>query len=389
MSNLFSYAFRPFFLLNGIFAVVAVAIWVFALHGAGPDTLPVNIVYWHGHEMLVGFVMAAIAGFILTAVATWTGRPALQGGLLAILVLAWLVGRLAMGFAGVLPALWVAVLDMLFPLLLIFFVAREVVGGGSQRNYPIILITALLALFNFFYHASELGLLDLSLGADRIALYLMIHLVLLLITVIAGRIVPSFTANWLKAQGHDFPPRNLLFLDRLTILLTLTTGLFAALVPLSLVTGYLALAAALAHGVRLSRWRGLATWSEPLLFVLHAAYIWLPLGYLLLGCAVFGWVIPATVALHALTMGAAGFMVLAVMTRVALAHTGRKLHAARLTVFAYWIMLLAILVRVLSPFFADYLFAIDLAAIGWMLAFGIFVWVYWPILTGAPAGEDS
>jgi uncharacterized protein involved in response to NO len=138
MSNLFSYAFRPFFLLNGIFAVFAVAIWVFALHGAGPDTLPVNIVYWHGHEMLVGFVMAAIAGFILTAVATWTGRPALQGGLLAILVLAWLIGRLAMGFAGVLPALWVAVLDMLFPLLLIFLLPGKlwvVAVSGIIRSF--------------------------------------------------------------------------------------------------------------------------------------------------------------------------------------------------------------------------------------------------------------
>jgi len=165
MSNFLSYAFRPFFLLNGIFAVVAMAIWVSALHGVGPATLPVNITYWHGHEMLVGFVMAAISGFILTAVATWTGRPALHGGPLALLVLAWLAGRLAMGMGGVLPSTWVAVLDMLFPVLLIVFVAREVFGGGSKRNYPIVFITVLLALFNFLYHASELGLVPLAIGA--------------------------------------------------------------------------------------------------------------------------------------------------------------------------------------------------------------------------------
>ena len=382
MSNFLSYAFRPFFLLNGIFAVVALAIWIFALHGAGPATLPVNIVYWHGHEMLVGFVMATIAGFILTAVATWTGRPALKGVPLAVLVVAWLVGRLAMGFAGLLSSVWVAALDMLFPLLLIAFVAREVFGGGSQRNYPIVFITVLLALFNFLYHSSQMGLVHLSLGADRIALYLMIHLVLLLITVIAGRIVPSFSANWLKAHGQKRLPQTNALLDRLAILLTISTGLFAAFVPVSPVTGYLAFAAALVHGVRLIGWRGFATWSEPLLFVLHAAYLWLPLGYLLLGCAVFGWLIPPTVALHALTMGATGFMVLAVTTRVALAHTGRKLHAARLTVCAYWIMFLAIVLRVLSPFFGNYLAVVDLAAIGWMLVFSIFTWVYWPVLTG-------
>ncbi|TDJ42681.1 MAG: NnrS family protein [Gammaproteobacteria bacterium] len=389
MSNFLSYAFRPFFLLNGIFAVVALAIWVSALHGTGPATLPVNINYWHGHEMMVGFVMAAIAGFILTAVATWTGRPALQGGLLALLVLAWLVGRLAMGMGGVLPSTWVAVLDMLFPVLLIVFVAREVFGGGSKRNYPVVLITVLLALFNFLYHASELGLVPLAIDADRIALYLMIHLALLLITVIAGRIVPSFTANWMRAQGQVRLPQTSVLLDRLSILLTVSTGLFASIAPVSLVTGYLAFAAALVHGLRLSRWRGLATTSEPLLFVLHAGYFWLPLGYALLGCSIFGWLFPATAALHALTMGATGFMVLAVTTRVALAHTGRKLHVARLTVCAYWILFIAIVLRVLSPFTGNYLMVVDIAATGWMLAFGIFTWVYWPVLTGPHVGQDD
>jgi len=389
MSNFLSYAFRPFFLLNGIFAVVAMGIWVSALHGAGPATLPVNITYWHGHEMLVGFVMAAIAGFILTAVATWTGRPALQGGPLALLVLAWLAGRLAMGMGGVLPSTWVAVLDMLFPVLLIVFVAREVFGGGSKRNYPIVFITVLLALFNFLYHASGLGLVPLAIDADRIALYLMIHLALLLITVIAGRIVPSFTANWMRDQGQERLPQTSVLLDRLSILLTVSTGLFASIAPVSLATGYLAFAAALVHGLRLSRWRSLATTSEPLLFVLHAGYFWLPLGYALLGCSIFGWLFPATAALHALTMGATGFMVLAVTTRVALAHTGRKLHVARLTVCAYWILFIAVVLRVLSPFAGNYLMVVDLAAIGWMLAFGIFTWVYWPVLTGPHVGQDG
>ena len=145
-----------------------------------------------------------------------------------------------------------------------------------------------------------------------------------------------------------------------------------------------AFAAALAHGFRLSRWRGFSTISNPILFVLHAAYLWLPVGYALLGCAVFGWVFTPTAALHALTMGATGGMVLAVTTRVALGHTGRPLHAARATVMAYWILMLAVLMRVLGPLSENsYMLMIELSAAGWALAFAIFTWVYWPILTRA------
>jgi uncharacterized protein involved in response to NO len=150
------------------------------------------------------------------------------------------------------------------------------------------------------------------------------------------------------------------------------------------VTGGLAFAAALAHAVRLCRWRGLATLEEPLLFVLHVAYAWLPIGYALTGCAVFGWQVPPGAALHALTMGATGAMVLAVTTRVALAHTGRALHASRLTVIGYCVFNLAVIVRVLGPLLPlDYLTVIDSSALGWMASFALFIWVYWPVLTGS------
>lgn len=387
MNIFFSYAFRPFFLLNGIFAAVVVAVWMFALHGAGPAVLPVNIVYWHGHEMLVGFAMASIAGFVLTAVATWTDRPPVQGARLALLALTWLLGRVVMFFSGTLPAGLVAAIDMSFPVLLVIYVAREVFGAANQRNYPIVAITGFLALFNLMFHLSALGFIHLSIDADRIALYLLIHLVLLLVTVIGGRILPNFSANWLRAHGDSRLPVVEGWVDRLTIMLTVATGLFAAFLPMSRVTAGLALAAAAVHGYRLVRWRGIGTRSEPLLFVLHAAYAWLPVGYALLGCAILGWLVPATVALHALTMGGIAFMVLAVTTRVALAHTGRKLHATRLTVVAYWLLLVAIILRVLSPFGGDYLTVVNASAIAWVAAFTLFVWVYWPILTGPPVDK--
>ena len=388
MKDFLSYAFRPFFFLNGLFAILSIVVWIFALHGSGPASLPSDITYWHAHEMVVGFAMAAIAGFLLTAVATWTGRPPVRGAVLGVLVLAWLAGRIAMGLSGSISANTAALVDMLFPVLLLLLVAREVMGAGNSRNFPIVLIAGLLALFNLLFHLANLGIVRPEIGADRIALHLLIHLVLLLVTVIAGRIVPNFTANWLRARGVSALPVTSALTDRLVIIATVGIGLFESIVPLSDVTGLMAMAAAVAHAIRLSRWQGFATRSEPLLFVLHVGYAWLPIGYFLLSMSIYGQLLPPTVALHALTMGVIAFMVLGVSTRVALAHTGRELHAARLTVLAYWLLMAAILIRVLSPYFADYFFALDSAAAAWTLAFTLFLWVYFPILTG-PAIEKA
>ena len=257
-----SYAFRPFFLLNGLFAIAVISVWLMALHGSGLASFPATMLYWHGHEMVVGFGMAAMAGFVLTAVATWTDRPPLQGKLLGILVCSWLLGRLAMMAATQLPYWLVASVDTFFPFLLVFLVGREVVGGNSRRNYPIVGIALILAILNLLYH---LGVMRIMPGMDRLALYFLIHLMLLMITVIAGRIIPNFTANWLRAQGHERLPENHPLTDGITVVATLATGVSVSLTPFGPVTGILALVAALSHAVRLARWRGLATTSEPLL----------------------------------------------------------------------------------------------------------------------------
>lgn len=375
-SVLFSYAFRPFFLLIGIFATLIIFLWIMALHGKG---LPVTTPLWHSHEMLVGFTMAAVAGFSLTAVATWTSRPAVNGLPLALLVLFWLAGRLAMLLAGWLPAGFVALIDLLFPILLALLLGREIIGARNQRNYPLVVIMFVIVALNGLYH---LGVSLWLPGSDRLAIYLLIHILLVLVTIIAGRIVPSFTGNWLRQQGRDVQPVNSDIVNRVTLSLTLLTGLLASFMPQYWLTGVFALATAIVHGLRLSRWKGMSTISNPLLFVLHVAYTWLPIGYTLLACAVFGWLFSPTTALHALTMGAIGSMVLAVTTRVALGHTGRPLQAARLTVFAYWILFLAVIVRVLGPLTGSaYILMVDVSAAGWILAFSIFTWVYWPILS--------
>jgi uncharacterized protein involved in response to NO len=334
---------------------------------------------WHAHELLIGFAMAAVAGFSLTAVANWTGRPAVHGAPLAWLVFFWLAGRLVMLLSDWLPASMVAGLDMVFPLLLCGLLGREVFAAKSKRNYILVLIIAFMGLSNGLYHFGSNQILP---GGDRLAIYLLIHTMLVLVTIIAARIVPAFTANWLRTQG---PQSRLPVINErvnlLALLLTVAVGLSASFAPTLALTGGLAIAAALVHGFRLSRWRGFSTTSNPLLFVLHVAYAWVPLGYALLACSVFGWLFTPTSALHALTMGAIGMMVLAVTSRVALGHTGRPLQAARATVLAYWILMIAALIRVLSPMTGEsYLLMIDLSALAWVLAFVIFLWVYWPIL---------
>jgi len=382
--TLLSYAFRPFFLLNGVFAILIVLAWLMTLHGSG---LPFATPLWHSHEMLIGFALAAVAGFSLTAVANWTGRPAIKGAPLAGLVLFWLAGRLAMIVSASLPAALVFVLDSLFPVLLTLLLGKEIIKGQSKRNYPLIAIMISVVILNTVYH---LGATMLLPGADRTATYLLIHTLVLLVVIIAGRIVPGFTANWLRQNGSDDLPVNSDSVNQSALVLTILVGLFASFLPFSPITGVLAFTAALVHGFRLSRWKGFATTSNPLLFVLHAAYFWLPVGYVLLGCAVFGWLFTPTAALHALTMGAIGSMVLAVTTRVALGHTGRALQAARLTVLAYWIFMFAVVLRILGPFIeGQYLLMIDLSALGWVLAFALFTWVYWAILSRPRADKNQ
>lgn len=380
--TLLNYAFRPFFLFGALYAVLALALWIAALHGAGWTPAVADPVLWHAHEMLFGFALGAIAGFLLTAVATWTGRAHICGAWLGALTATWVIGRLAMVAGSGWPVGLVAAADMLFPLLFAGLAAREILGGRSRRNYGIAAIAVAFAGVNLGYH---LGLIGVWPTAARVAVLLAAHLVLLLITVIAGRIVPSFTANWLRMRGESALPVVRPMLDRALLALMIAAGLADSLLvagaPL-LLAASLCLAAAALHAVRLAGWRGPAAKSEPLLVVLHVAYAWLPLGYLLLGLSSLGLPVPRSAALHALTMGGVATMILAVATRVALGHTGRVLAAAPLTVAAYVILNAAVLVRIVSPFVpGSYLVLIDVAAGGWIAAFALFLWVYWPILT--------
>jgi uncharacterized protein involved in response to NO len=388
VSALFAYGFRPFFLCAAGFGIVAVAIWVSVLHGYGPTTLPVNVTHWHAHEMLVGFAMAAVAGFLLTAIATWTGRPPVRGVELAGLMAVWLAGRLALGFDSVLGAGWVAIIDSVFPAMLLLLVAREILTAENAHNMPIIWLCGLLLMCNSVFHASRMGWFGLAMGGERTALYLLMHMLLIVITVISGRIIPNFTVNWLRARDAEQVPDFAAGLDRMTIAVTALAGVSLSVLPYARATGGIALLAAALHLLRLLRWQGWRTGSEPLLLILHLAYLWLPIGYVLSAAGVYRWVEVPAAGVHAFAVGAISLMILAVATRVALAHTGRPLQAARLTVFAYILLVCAAFARVGNPGGAQYFIWLEVAAVAWIASFALFLWVYAPILM-APRMAES
>jgi len=385
-----SYAFRPFFLLAGGFAVLGMAHWLLVLAGnPWPGDGGFSTV-WHAHEMSVGFAGAVVAGFLLTAVATWTGRPPVQGGWLVLLATAWLAGRGAMLFAAALPPRLVAVLDLAFPLLLALLATREIIGGRNRRNFGVLALAWLLVVLALLYQAAQLGLVptDTEAGTQQLVVRLLVQVLVLMVATIGGRVIPAFTTNWLRARQVNRLPVARAWLERVILPLTALAGLSQALFPDARATVVLCLLAALGHALRLAGWRGLATWPEPLLLVLHLAYAWLAIGFLLVAATGAGAPLPGTAALHALTVGAVGGMILGMMTRVALGHTGRLLTAARGTVVAYGLLGLATLTRVFGPAFEPLaLAAFQWSGALWIAAFGLFLWTYTPILLG-PRADD-
>lgn len=375
---LLSYSFRIFFLCGTLFGFLVIATWSLALLGYGPLVGHPDTYQWHAHEMVFGFVYAILAGFALTAVANWTGRDPVCGGELALLVASWLLGRIGNIYAGTWPAEWVGILDMLFPCLFVFLFGREVLRGGNWRNAPLVVMIALLGGLNLLFHAGHV----LSPGLERISILLGVHTVLVIVALVGGRVVPSFTANWMRAQGHAESnlPRIVPVVDIAALILTVATGVAVTFAPVSPLSGVIALLAAAVHALRLARWSGQHTVSEPLLFVMHLAYAWFPLGYLLVGISVFGGYM-ATVALHALTIGAIVGMILAMITRVPLGHTARPLRAARITVAIYVLWMITVLIRLSGPLFGgNYIYTVETAASVWLLLFILYGWAYWPML---------
>ena len=370
--------FRPFFFLGALWAIVVVALWVAAM--AGTVTLPTLIdpLAWHRHEMLFGYLSAVIAGFLLTAIPNWIGRLPVAGPALAALVSLWVAARLAMLFSAWTGATVALLLDVGFLLVLASLCAREVFIARN-RNVPVVGAVLLLALASGVDHAEALGVV----ATDGLGWRAGFALVLLLITLIGGRIIPSFTTNWLKKQGQSRLPGQPPAFDAIVIgatALALCCWIFAIGPGL---TGPLLIAAGMLQLARLSRWGGLRTIADPLVFVLHLSYAWLPLGLILLGMSLLVPTQPASSALHALAAGAMASMTLAVMTRATLGHTGRELRAGVGTTAIYLLVTAGAALRVAAPWLPfDYLLLIQIAGAFWGGAFLLFLAMYGPKLLG-------
>lgn len=375
-----SFGFRPFFLLGAVWAALAMALWVAMLTGklALPTTF--DPVTWHAHEFLFGYLGAIIAGFLLTAVPNWTGRLPVTGWPLAGLTAAWLVGRLAVTFSQGLPRLAVAVIDLALVAALAVLLGREIVVGRNWRNLPVVGLLVLFGCANALFHweAARGGY-----AAQGMGLRLGLGAVLMMIAVIGGRIVPSFTRNWLTKQGAGrlpVPPMQRFDLAALGLLLAALLAWVAA--PLAPLTGMALGLAGLVHLARMARWAGDRTLGEPLVLVLHLGYVFVPLGALAGAVEILGpgW-LGAGSAQHLWMAGALGLMTLAVMTRATLGHTGRALTAGRGTVAIYAAVICAALARIGAGAWPEAASPLhSLSGASWIAAFAGFAALYGPML---------
>jgi uncharacterized protein involved in response to NO len=371
---LWSAGFRPFFLAASLWATIAIPLWLAVYAGGLAVPSALSPVFWHVHEMVFGFAAATVAGFLLTAIPNWTGRMPLQGGPLATLVTLWAIGRLGVLLSGECGAPAAALADLCFPAAFLAVVAREIVAGKNWRNLPMLAALSLLLLGNLLVHLDALGIADTAELGNRLGLATL----WMLISLVGGRIIPSFTRNWLaKVRPGIAPPAPEGRFDRAALVVTGLALAVWVIAPDAPLAAWAALVAGVAVLLRLSRWRGLRTTHEPLLLILHIGYGWLALGLLLLGIDGVYAILPRTAALHALTVGAIGTMTLAVMTRASLGHTGRPLLAGPGTRTIYVLITLAAVLRVLSPLAGDRMdLALVFAGAAWSGAFGLFAILY-------------
>lgn len=376
--------FRPFFMLGSAWALFALLAWLCALlHGVSIPS-GFSALAWHRHEMLFGFVGAIVAGFLLTAVPNWTGRLPIAGSPLGALVGLWLAARIAVYFSATVSLIFAALLDVGFYLAFAFIAGREVIAARN-RNLPIVVLVLLFAVADALDYGGTAGVLSDGTIGFRGG----IALVVIILSVVGGRIIPSFTRNWMTKRGFTASlPGQPTTLDRTAIGMTVLALVSWLAMPVAMWSGLGLIFAGLLQVIRVGRWRGWLTWRDPLVIVLHVGYVWVPLGLLLLGASILSPQVPRTAAIHALTVGAMTTMVLAVMTRASLGHTGRELKANAMTVVAYLSITFAALFRVATSLqLLEFRIGIEGAGLCWAVAFVAFLWVYVPILTGPRAGQ--
>jgi len=357
-----------------------VVAWAGFMLGIWSISLGFSPAQWHSHEMLYGLVPAAIAGFVLTAITNWTQARPLQGNGLLLLILLWLAGRAVMWFSDWFPVWIVAGVDLAFLPVLGIYIATVLIRHQNHRNFVLVAILALLTVGNLLMH---LGFMMKDSTLLRIGQLHGFDVIAVLMLLIGGRIIPAFSANWLRNNGGnpDWVKRSDP-LDRLalaSVVLILPLDWFSA--PQQLI-GTLVLFAGLINLVRLVWWSGWKVTAEPLLWILHLAYSFIVIAYLLRGTSAFYELLPATAWQHLLGVGGIGTLLLAVMTRVAVGHTGRPLTLVPKGLLIYIAILLAVLLRLMVALqWLDFRVGLSLVTLCWVLAFGLFVILYFPILS--------
>lgn len=381
---LFLLGFRPFFLMAGLWAVLAMVLWIAMLTGRVEVPTRFDPIAWHAHEFLFGYGSAVVAGFLLTAVPNWTGRLPVLGWPLAGLAGLWLLGRIAVGLGGLLPgagaAVVVALADLALPVALFAVLLREILAGKVWRNLPVLGLLALFGLANGLFHLEAArGLV----ASDGYGLRTGLAGLVLLILLMGGRVTPSFTRNWLMARRIAHLPAQNGRLDSVALALSAVALAGFALHPQGWPTAALLALAGLANLARLSRWQGLRCGAEPLVLVLHAGYALAGLGFFTTSLAALD-LMPQAAARHLWMAGAIALMSLAIMTRASLGHTGRPLHATPAITAIYVLVVLAVLLRLCAGIWPAESWLLDAAGGAWIAGYGTFSVVYLPIFTRAP-----
>lgn len=373
---LFALGFRPFYLLATIFAVVALLLWSLSFTGVFYVDGYLRGSFWHSHEMVFGFAIAVMAGFLLTAVRNWTGLSTPTGPWLGGLAALWVAGR-AMIISG--PPLLAAAVDILFVPLLAIAIAIPIVKSRNQRNYKIVVLLLLIALANIAYHLASLGPLPAWLAYTSVVTAM--DLMTLVYAVVAGRVIPAFTKNavpGVEPGGYSWVE----FLAFASLILIIALRLVGDWVPVpAIASATVMIVAAVSHSFRLALWQPQATASNTLLWMLPVAYSWLPIALFLRALAQYS-IVGQAAWIHALTVGAISSLMLAMMMRSSLGHTGRPLLATRVDMGAYLLLQLAALLRVGAGLLPGtlYLIAVVVSGILWVLAFGSFLIRYAPML---------
>ena len=374
---LLSYGFRPFFLFGAIFAAGAVLMWLPMSYGELTMATAFAPRDWHVHEMLYGYIAAVMTGFLLTAIPNWTGRLPIQGGPLLVLVAVWLTGRIAIALSAKIGWLPAAIIDVCFLLLVGAAAMREIAAGRNWRNLKIVAMIGLFLAGNIAFHVEA----HLH-GAADYGIRIGIAAMVLLITVIGGRIIPSFTRNWLVRENPGRLPAPFARFDVIVIAATAASLALWTATPASAWTAPALAVTGILQIARLLRWAGYRTWRDRLVLVLHAGYIFVPLGFLFVSAAAYG-MASASAGIHAWTAGAAGLMTLAVMTRATLGHTGQALVASAETQLIYALAAIAACARIGAAMAQQWSEPLMwLSAFAWAGAFIGFAIAYGPALCG-------